>query len=79
MSEGIKDKAARYKNLQEDETFLEVLEIVLEDQVNIFLAPDSLPDEIEQARNVALALEKIADVIQSVIDEETFYDNKTQH
>ena len=79
MSEGIKDKAARYKNLQEDETFLEVLEIVLEDQVNIFLAPDSLPDEIDQARNVALALEKIADVIQSVIDEETFYDNKTQH
>lgn len=79
MSEGIKDKAARYKNLQEDETFLEVLEIVLEDQVNIFLAPDSLPDEIEQARNVALALEKIADVIQSVIDEETFYDKKTQH
>lgn len=79
MSEGIKDKAARYKNLQEDETFLEVLEIVLEDQVSIFLAPDSLPDEIEQARNVALALEKIADVIQSVIDEETFYDKKTQH
>lgn len=79
MSEGIKDKAARYKNLQEDETFLEVLEIVLEDQVRIFLAPDSLPDEIEQARNVALALEKIADVIQSVIDEETFYDKKNQH
>lgn len=79
MSEGIKDKAARYKNLQEDETFLEVLEIVLEDQVSIFLAPDSLPDEIEQARNVALALEKIADVIQSVIDEETFYDKKNQH
>lgn len=79
MSEGIKDKAARYKNLQEDETFLEVLEIVLEDQVSIFLAPDSLPDEIEQARNVALALEKIADVIQNVIDEETFYDKKMQH
>jgi len=79
LSEGIKDKAARYKNLQEDETFLEVLEIVLEDQVSIFLAPDSLPDEIERARNVALALEKIADVIQSVIDEETFYDKKTQH
>jgi len=79
LSEGIKDKAARYKNLQEDETFLEVLEIVLEDQVRIFLAPDSLPDEIEQARNVALALEKIADVIQSVIDEETFYDKKNQH
>ena len=79
MSEGIKDKAARYKNLQEDETFMEVLEIVLEDQVSIFLAPDSLPDEIEQARNVALALKKIADVIQSAIDEETFYDNKTQH
>lgn len=79
MSEGIKDKAARYKNLQEDETFLEVLEIVLEDQVRIFLAPDSLPDEIDQARNVALSLEKIADVIQSVIDEETFYDKKTQH
>jgi len=65
--------------LQEDETFMEVLEIVLEDQVSIFLAPDSLPDEIEQARNVALALEKIADVIQNVIDEETFYDKKTQH
>jgi len=79
LSEGIKDKAARYKNLQEDETFMEVLEIVLEDQVSIFLAPDSLPDEIEQARNVALALEKIADVIQNVIDEETFYDKKTQH
>lgn len=79
MSEGIKDKAARYKNLQEDETFLEVLEIVLEDQVSIFLSPDSLPDEIDQARNVALSLEKIADVIQSVIDEETFYDKKTQH
>ena len=79
MSEGIKDKAARYKNLQEDETFLEVLEIVLEDQVSIFLSPDSLPDEIDQARNVALSLEKIADVIQSVIDEETFYDKKNQH
>jgi len=79
LSEGIKDKAARYKNLQEDETFLEVLEIVLEDQVSIFLSPDSLPDEIDQARNVALSLEKIADVIQSVIDEETFYDKKTQH
>lgn len=79
MSEGVKEKAARYRGLLEDETFVEIVELILEDQVDIFLSPDSPPDELEQARSIALALGRITDIIQSVIDEETFYDKKTQH
>jgi hypothetical protein len=79
LSEGVKEKAERYRRFLEDETFVEIVELILEDQVDVFLTPNSAPDELEQARSIALALGRITEIVQSVIDEETFYDKKIQH
>ena len=76
MSEGIKDKALRYRNLAKDETFQELIETVANRQVAVFLNVDSSAEAIDEARSIVLALKYVDTVIQSVLDEEAVYDKK---
>lgn len=76
MSEGIKDKALRYRNLAKDETFQELIETVANRQVAVFLNVDSSVEAIDEARSIVLALKYVDTVIQSVLDEEAVYDKK---
>lgn len=76
MKENIKDKAGRYRALSKDETFIEVLNKVKQNQVSVFLSTSSSEDAIDTARSVVLALEEIESVIQSVLDEEAVFDKK---
>lgn len=76
MSESIKDKASRYRNLSKDETFQELMESVAERQIDVFLAKDSSVEAIDEARSIVLALKRIEAVIQSIFDEEAVYDKK---
>lgn len=72
--EGIKDKASRYRNLIKDETFQELMENVANDQVQVFLNPESSVDAIDDARAIVLALENINRTIQRILDAESVYD-----
>jgi len=76
LSEGIKDKALRYRNLAKDETFQELIETVANRQVAVFLNTDSSVEAIDEARSIVLALKYVDTVIQSVLDEEAVYDKK---
>ena len=72
--ESIKDKASRYRNLSKDETFRELIENVANEQVAVFLNPDSSVDAIDDARAIVLALENIDRTIRRILDEESVYD-----
>jgi len=76
MSEGIKDKALRYRNLSNDETFKEIIEKVAQRQIDVFLSRDSSEQEIDNARKVVLALKQIENEIQTVFDAEAVFDKK---
>lgn len=76
MSEGIKDKALRYRNLSNDETFKEIIENVAQRQIDVFLSRDSSDEEIDNARKVVLALKQIENEIQAVFDAEAVFDKK---
>lgn len=72
--ENIKDKALRYRNLSKDETFRELIENVANEQVAVFLNPDSSVDAIDDARAIVLALKNIDRTIQKILDDEAVYD-----
>lgn len=72
--ENIKSKALRYRNLAKDETFRELMENVANQQVAVFLDPDSSVDAIDDARSIVLALENVNRTIQRILDEEAIYD-----
>ena len=74
MSENIKDKAARYRALAKDETFVELLQTVADKQVAVFLAPGSSDEAIDKARSIVLALETIETSIQAILTEEAVFD-----
>jgi hypothetical protein len=76
MSEDIKDKALRYRNLSNDETFKEIIENVAQRQIDVFLSRDSSDEEIDNARKVVLALKQIENEIQTVFDAEAVFDKK---
>ena len=72
--EGIKDKASRYRHLAKDQTFLELMETVAEEQVQVFLSSESTVDDIDNARAIVVALKNIDRTIQRILDEESIYD-----
>lgn len=74
MTESIKDKAARYRNLAKDETFQEVMEVVADRQIDVFLDSSSSTEAIDEARAIVLALKQVEAVIQSVFDAEAVFD-----
>jgi hypothetical protein len=74
--ESIKDKALRYRNLSKNETFQELMEVVADRQIDVFLDGSSSTEAIDEARSIVLALKQVEAVIQSVFDEEAVYDKK---
>lgn len=72
--ESIKDKALRYRNLSKDETFQELMEVVADRQIDVFLDSSSSTEAIDEARSIVLALKQVEAVIQSIFDEEAVYD-----
>lgn len=74
--ESIKDKALRYRNLSKDETFQELMEVVADRQIDVFLDSSSSTEAIDEARSIVLALKQVEAVIQSIFDEEAVYDKK---
>ena len=76
MTESIKDKALRFRNLAKDETFQELIETVAHRQVDVFLSQESSTEAIDDARAIVVALKEIDTVIQSILDAEAVYDKK---
>lgn len=76
MKEHIKDKALRYRNLAKDDTFQELMELVAQRQVDVFLNKESSLEAIDEARSIVLALRQVDAVIQSILDEEAVFDKK---
>ena len=76
MKEHIKDKALRYRNLAKDDTFQELMELVAQRQVDVFLNQESSVEAIDEARSIVLALRQVDAVIQSILDEEAVFDKK---
>jgi len=76
LTESIKDKALRFRNLAKDETFQELIETVAHRQVDVFLAQESSTEAIDEARAIVVALKEIDTVIQSILDAEAVYDKK---
>lgn len=74
MTESIKDKASRYRNLAKDETFQEVMEVVADRQIDVFLDSSSSTEAIDEARAIVLALKQVEAVMQSVFDAEAVFD-----
>lgn len=73
---GVKEKAGRYKRLQNDDTFQEVIEGVRMLQMAIFMNPSSNVDERDEAHEIIRALSKLDDFIQAAIADETIFDKK---
>jgi len=74
LTESIKDKALRYRNLAKDETFQEVMEVVADRQIDVFLDASSSTEAIDEARSIVLALKQVEAVMQSVFDAEAVFD-----
>jgi hypothetical protein len=56
------DKAQRYENLVQDETYQELLTDVRDAQAEVMLNARSSPDELEEAHAIVRALDKIDDI-----------------
>ena len=70
----IKDKASKVRQLQNDETFISVIEAVKSKQVAIFLNSNSTEKDREKAHNVICALSEVKDYINSVLTDEKIFD-----
>jgi hypothetical protein len=58
------------KRLIKDETFQDVLTEVIEREVDVFLNPNSSPEERDEAHDMVRAIGKINDYLDSVIADE---------
>jgi hypothetical protein len=70
----IKDKASKVRQLQNDETFISVIEAVKSKQVAVFLNSNSTEKDREKAHNVICALSEVKDYINSVLTDEKIFD-----
>lgn len=74
----IKEKAARARQLQQDDTFQEVLKSIREQQTNVFLSSESSQDDLKSAHDVIRALNYIEDYFNTVFTDEAIYDKKEE-
>lgn len=72
----IKDKAARAKNLWQDETFQEILQEIKNRQTSVFLNSRSPIETIKDAHDIIKALNLIEDQFNTVFTDEAIYDKK---
>jgi len=72
----IKDRAGKIRDLMRDETFKEVMQGVRTEQVGVFLSSNATIEDIEEAHQIVVALDKIEAYMQTVLDDEAVYDKK---
>lgn len=74
----IKDQAAKLRQLQQDETFIELLKCIENKQTDVFLSISSTMEEREQAHDIIRALNAIDDHFNAVYAAEAIYDRKSK-
>lgn len=72
----VKDKAARFRRLEKDETFQELLNEVQQRQIAVFIDSSATMQEIEHAKSILTALDEVQLVIRSALDDEAVFDKQ---
>jgi len=72
----IKDRAGKIRDLMRDETFREVMQGVRTEQVGVFLSSNATIEDIEEAHQIVVALDKIEAYMRTVLNDEAVYDKK---
>lgn len=78
MNIDIKDKAQRFRRINNDEVFQEILQGVVDEQVSVFLDVSATIEEVEKARNLIRGVEGIKRYIQAALDAEVVHDKKVK-
>lgn len=78
MNIDIKDKAHRFRRINNDEVFQEILQGVVDEQVSVFLDVSATIEEVEKARNLIRGVEGIKRYIQAALDAEVVHDKKVK-
>ena len=74
----IKDKASRIRQLQNDPVFQEVMQEVRDNQVGLFLNPETSQDVLVEAHDIVRALGHIEAYFNTVLTEEAVFDKQQQ-
>lgn len=72
----VKEKSAKIRTLQADDTYQSVITEITNQQVAVFVNADSTQEQREEAHNIICALRKIEDYFDSVYTDEAMYDRK---
>ncbi len=72
----IKDKAARFRNLSNDETFKEVVQEIKDQRSSVFLNSQSHIETIKDAHDIIKALNYIENHFNTVFTDEAMFDKK---
>jgi hypothetical protein len=72
----IKDRAGKIRDLMRDETFRDVMQGVRTEQVGVFLSSNATIEDIEEAHQIVVALDKIEAYMRTVLNDEAVYDKK---
>lgn len=76
MNIEIRERAARFKRIKDDEAFQEILEGVRQMQVDAFLNSSVTIEQIATAKDILRALDAVERYIQAVIDAGYMRDKK---
>lgn len=76
MNIDIKDKAARFRRIANDDVFNEILSGAESEQVAVFLSDSATMEEVEKARDIVNGIKGIRRFIQSALDAERVHDRK---
>ena len=72
----VKEKSAKIRTLQADDTYQSVITEITNQQVAVFVNADYTQEQREEAHNIICALRKIEDYFDSVYTDEAMYDRK---
>lgn len=72
----VKDRAARFRALMKDEAFIDLTTGLRKAQVDRFCDASATMDEIKEAHDIVVALEKIDEYILSAFSDEKVYDKR---
>ena len=72
----VKEKSAKIRTLQADDTYQSVITEITNQQVAVFVNADSTREQREEAHNIICALRKIEDYFDSVYTDEAMHDRK---
>ncbi len=72
----IKKKAARIKQLKDDEVFTSILEEFTDAQISVFMNPQSSTEDREKAHNMVCALAELDRFMKAVLDDEKVFEHQ---